>query len=260
MISFGPAGCGGLKEIIPNLEKYQVSGLRACEIPFTYQIWIKPEQAVWIKEEMKQRNLSIRLSIHAPYWINLNSAEKEKIEQGKKRIIDCCRIGELMGAERVVFHAGFYGKKDKEESYQNIKRAIVDILDEIKKNKWKIKISPETMGKTGIFGSAEEILRLVKETGCDFCVDFAHLWAREQGRVSYEEIYFRFKEFDSLHCHFSGIVFGDKGEKSHKPTPDEEIEKLLKALPKNKDILIINEAPDPVGDSLRMLEIFEKFS
>lgn len=258
MIRFGPAGCGGVKEIVENLERYQKMGLGACEIPFTYQIWIKEEDAREIAREIKEKKIDIKLSIHAPYWINLNSSEPVKIEQGKKRIIDCCRIGGAIGAYTVVFHAGFYGKRDKEESYQNIKNAILEVMDEIKKNKWKIKISPETMGKTGIFGSTEEILRLHKETGCWFCVDFAHLWAREQGKIKYEDIYSKFKEFDSLHCHFSGIIYGDKGEKSHKPTPEEEIKKLLAVLPKDKDIVFINEAPDPIGDAKKMLDVWKK--
>lgn len=259
MIKFGPAGSGGVKEIISNLETYQKMGFGACEIPFTYQIWINENEAREIAKQIKEKKINIKLSIHAPYWVNLNSAEKEKIEKSKKRIIDCCKIGSLLGAEVVVFHAGFYGKRDKEEGYQNIKKAILEIMEEIKKDKLKIKIAPEVMGKINVFGSPEEILRLVKETGCFFCVDFAHLLARTGGKMSYEEMYSLFKEFDDLHCHFSGIEYGDKGEKNHKPTPKEEIEKLLKALPRDKDITIINEASDPVKDSLMMLEIFNKF-
>ena len=33
----------------------------------------------------------------------------------------------------------------------------------IRKNNWKIKIAPETMGKINVFGSIEEISSLVKE-------------------------------------------------------------------------------------------------
>ena len=36
----------------------------------------------------------------------------------------------------MVFHAGFYGKMDRETSYLNIKKAVLDILEEIRKNKW----------------------------------------------------------------------------------------------------------------------------
>jgi len=259
MIRFGPAGLGSVKEAVSNLERYAKLGLRACEIAFTYGIYIKNEKdAKEIGEKAKE--LGIKLSIHAPYYINLNSAEKEKIEASKKRIIDCCRIGEAMGAEVVVFHAGFYGKMGKEESYLNIKKAVLEILDEIRKNKWKIKIAAETMGKINVFGSADEILRLEKETGCSICLDFAHLWAREQGKVEYSGIYEKFLVKKELHCHFSGIEFGDKGEKNHKFTPEAEIKKLLSVLPRNKDITIINESPNPIGDAEKMLKIWNSLS
>ena len=253
---FGPAGLRGVEKAVSNLKNYAKLGLKACEIAFTHGVYIHSERdAEMIGKKAKE--LGIKLSIHAPYWINLNSSEKKKIEESKKRIIDSCRIGELMGAEIVVFHAGFFGKGDKEEAYQNIKKAVLEMLDEIKRNKWNIRIAAETMGKINVFGSAEEILRLVKETGCGFCLDFAHLYARSLGKDSYAEIYEKFRHFPELHCHFSGIEFGDKGEKNHKLTPDDEIRKLLKVLPKNKEITIINESPEPIKDSEKMSEVWK---
>ncbi len=260
MIRFGPAGFGGVKEAVSNIEKFHSLGLKACEIPFTYSVFIKEgkhkEEIQEIREASKK--FDIRLSIHAPYWINLNSKEKIKIEESKKRILACCKIGELLEAEVVVFHAGFYGKMDRENSFQNIKKAVLELMREIHRNKWKIKIAPETMGKVNVFGSAEEILRLVSETKCSFCLDFAHLLAREQGKMSYSEMYEKFKNFPELHCHFSGIVYGEKGEKNHKLTPEKEIRKLLESLPKNKEITIINESPNPIQDAERMLKIWKE--
>ena len=259
-IRLGPAGLGAkLGDAAESLERYHKMGIRACEIPFTYGIFIKEDKHKKEIKEIKEaaKKFDIKLSIHTPYWLNLNSKEKIKIEASKKRILDCCKIGELLGAEIVVFHAGFYGGMDKEECYHNIKKAIIEIMDKIKKEKWKIKIAPETMGKLNVFGTPEEILRLVKETGCSFCLDFAHMHARSIGKSSYSKIYEQFKQFPKLHCHFSGINFGSKGEISHKLTPESEIKKLLEALPKGKDITIINESPDPVGDSLKSKRILE---
>jgi len=256
MIKFGPAGLGGVKEAEENLKHFHQLGLTACEIAFTYGVYIKnKEDAVRIGKAAKK--LGIQLSIHAPYWINLNSKEKRKIEESKKRILNCCEIGNFLGADCVVFHPGYYGKMDKEETYEIIKNNIIDIQKTIKQKKWKIKLAPETTGKLNVFGSINEILRLVKETGCIFTLDFAHIYARSNGKISYEEIYKPFSHFNSLHCHFSGIVFGLKGEKHHKITPENELKKLLSALPRNKDIVIINESPDPVGDSVKALKIWQ---
>ena len=173
----------------------------------------------------------------------------------KKRILDCCKTGELLGAKYVVFHPGYYGKNSKEETYENIKNAILDMMKEIKKNKWRINIAVETMGKVNVFGSIEETKKLVKETKCGFCLDFAHLLARSNGKMSYEEMIEEFKEFKSWNCHFSGIEYGEKGEKHHKITPIEELKKLIKVLPKDKEITIINESPQPFEDSVESVKL-----
>jgi deoxyribonuclease-4 len=137
---------------------------------------------------------------------------------------------------------------------------ILNLQEEIRKNKWKIKLCPETTGRMNVFGKENEILQLIKDTGCFFTIDFAHLWARNQGKKSYREFYEKVRHFDRLHCHFSGIEYGKTGEKKHILTPERAIKSLLKILPKNKDITIINESPDPVGDSAKSLKIWKNLN
>ena len=86
------------------------------------------------KAQQKAKELGIRLSIHAHYWINLNSEEPEKIEQSKERILECLKVGTWLGAEVVVFHPGFYGKMSREETYQNIEKQMKELETERKKN------------------------------------------------------------------------------------------------------------------------------
>jgi deoxyribonuclease IV len=256
MIRLGPAGIGPVKDVEKTFKMYQENDIKAAEIPFTYSVFIKKKEDAE-KVRNAARKFGISLSIHAPYWVNLNSKEKEKIEESKKRILDSCEVASWIGAEIVVFHAGFYNNEDKETAYQHIKKAVMEMQEVIKKKNWKVKLAVETMGKINIFGSSEEVLRLVKETRCSFCLDFAHMHARSLGKESYKDIYEKFKHFSNLHCHFSGIVFGEKGEKMHKITPREEIEKLLKSLPKEKQITIINESPSPIDDTIVSLNILK---
>jgi len=254
-IKFGPSGLGPVKEAVENLEEYARLGLSACEIAFTYGVYIKDEgDAKDIGKRAKE--LGIDLSIHAPYWINLNSKEKIKVEKSKERILKSCEIGELMGVKKVVFHAGFYAGLDEEETYENIRDEIIEIMKEIKKKKWNVELAPETMGKINVFGSVEQISRLVKDTGCSFCIDFAHILARDK-KVDYGKVERLFPSKD-WHCHFSGIVYGDKGEKHHVLTEREGWRGLLSGLPKDREITIINESPDPVGDAVKGLELNKK--
>lgn len=115
-IKFGPAGLGPVKTALQTLGEYHKLGLRACEIAFTYSVYIKPEDAKIIGK--KAAELGIDLSIHAQYWLNLSSSEKEKREATKKRILECCKIGEILGVKVVVFHPGYYinqGKTEKDK-------------------------------------------------------------------------------------------------------------------------------------------------
>jgi deoxyribonuclease-4 len=254
-IRFGPAGLGPVAAAEDNLMELARLGLRACEVAFTYGVYIKNERDA-LRIGKKAQELGIELSVHAPYWVNLNSDEKAKREATKQRILESCRIGEALGAKVVVFHPGYYGK-DKEKAFETIKSGIEDILEEIKKKGWKIKIAPETMGKVNVFGSIEEISRLVKETGCSFCLDFAHILARDK-KVDYEKVekLFPGKEW---HCHFSGIEYGEKGERNHIPTPKEKWKELLVELKNlDKEIRIINESPRMTEDCVDGLRILKE--
>lgn len=252
-IKFGPAGLGPVKDAEKVLEQYHKLGLKACEIAFTYSVYIKNEEDA-LRIGKKAKELGINLSIHAPYFVNLNSKEKAKREASKGRILECCRVGELLGASHVVFHPGYYGQ-DREAAYETVKQGISELMAELKKKGWKIKLAPETMGKVNVFGSLEEISKLVKDTGCSFCIDFAHILARDK-EVDYSRI-IRLFPGKEWHCHFSGIVYGDKGEKHHKTTETNEWKTLLSSLPKDKEITIINESPTLVDDSVEGLKIYQ---
>jgi deoxyribonuclease IV len=255
MIKIGPTGLGPVKEAIENLEEYKRLGFSCCEVLFTYGAYINKKEAEPIAKKAKE--LGIKLSIHAPYWINLNSADKKKVEQSKERILKSCEIGNYLGAYRIVFHPGFYAGMDKEETYGNIKNQILELQEIIKQNKWKPELAPETTGKKNVFGSVDEILRLVRETKCSFCIDFAHILARE-GKVDYKEILSRFKDYKEIHIHFSGIEYGEKGEKKHKKTEKKDAKELIESLKKyaqEKEIVIINESPFAIEDSLMTLKL-----
>ncbi|GIU68696.1 MAG: hypothetical protein KatS3mg001_546 [Candidatus Pacearchaeota archaeon] len=254
MILFGPSGLGSIKDSIKNLEMYKKLGLMACEIPFTYGIYIKEKEDA-IKIGKQAEKLGIELSIHAPYWINLNSKDKVKLEKSKERILGCCKVGTLLKATRVVFHPGYYSN-NKKEDFDFIKKQIIELLDKSKEKGYTPKLAPEIMGKVNVFGNIEEIENLVKETGCDFCIDFAHILARYKNYL-FKETIEKFKDKKELHVHFSGIVYTEKGERHHKITPKEDLKKLLVSLPQNKKIVLINESPSPVEDSIVALNIYK---
>ena len=256
-ILIGPAGSGG--SAIEGFEKVKKAGLDAVEIEFVHSIWLNESEAKKLAEENKK--LKLIFSIHAPYYINLNSKEKQKIGASRSRILKSCEIASYLGAKYIVFHPGFYQGMSEEQTYNNIKEQIIKMLDEIKANKWDVQLCPETTGKSSQFGSLDELIKLKKETGCHICVDFSHLMARANGKITYEEIAEKIEKakLGHIHAHFSGIEFSEKGERRHLLTPDSEIKSLLTALKKhNIDCTIINESPDPIGDAIKMKKFLEK--
>lgn len=253
-IYIGPAGTGGSSA--QGFINVKNAGMDAVEIEFTYSIWMTTKDAGKIRELNKK--LGLKLSIHAPYYINLNSEDKRKILASKKRILGCCEIGNIVGAKYVIFHPGYYSGMSREQTYQNIKKQVLDMQKIIKRNKWHVILAPETTGKPSQFGDLEDLIRMKKETGCHLCIDFAHLKARYNGKMSYEEMAEAIKKANLGHlpCHFSGIEFTEKGERRHLITSEKEIKEFLRALKKHKvDCTIINESPDPLGDALKTKKI-----
>ncbi len=271
-IYLGPAGIPTVakeKSTLEGIKTVSELGLNAMEIEFVRGVKMSNELA---KEAGKlAEKLGIRLSVHAPYFINLCSSEKEKIKASKKRILDSMERASLMNAEIVCVHAGYYGKLSKEEAYEKIKEACEDIIKKAKSRGWdNTSLALETTGKVSQFGTLDEIIKICKEVkGCKIVVDFAHIYARQAGRIDYKEIFDKLKilKFKHYNFHFSGIKFspvkatGKGNERYHLPIASNSppFEPLAKEILRRKiSATIISESPLLEQDSLKMKKIFEK--
>ncbi|MFH1791650.1 MAG: TIM barrel protein [Candidatus Omnitrophota bacterium] len=253
MLRLGPAGSGGLGNL-EGIEYVREKGLDALEVEFTYGVYMPNDAAKTISKRAKE--LAVSLSVHAPYYINLASKEKEKVAASKKRIIDSAEKAHLLGAGYVVFHAGFYQDRTADETYRLIRNEVEDILKAIKKKRWAVQLAPETTGKKSQFGSLDELLALHGEIGSSVCVDFAHILARE-GKIDYKNVFDKLKNFKTVHSHFSGIEYGDKGERKHRITSRKDLMPLLTEIARRDvDITIINESPDPVRDCIKTKKLY----
>lgn len=250
MITVGPAGSSGLGNY-EGVKRCKELGLGCMEVEFTYGVRMKNDEAKRVGELAKKSG--IKLSVHAPYYVNLCSAERAKITASKKRILDSCERAHYLGAKFVVFHAAFYGKRAKEECYKMVKEAVIEMQEIIKQKKWDVMLAPETTGKGSQFGDLDELVKLSKETGCAVCIDFAHLKARNIGKIDYDDVMNKVKKIKNKTAHFSGIEWGPKGERSHVLTKESDIKELMLYLKKYKiSINIVNESPDPFGDAVKM--------
>ncbi|MBS3113038.1 TIM barrel protein [Candidatus Woesearchaeota archaeon] len=245
-------------------------GLDAMELEFVHSINLTNEKAKELKKAAEDNDL--KLSCHAPYFVNLCSNEPSKIAASKQRILKSAEIANIAGAESVTFHAGYYQGKDTEKVYEKIKKEIQEIVLSLRKKGNTIKISPETTGKGSQFGSIKELVKIAQEIkGVSLCVDFAHLYARSIGKFNGEKDFGSTIDYiknelgksyiEDMHVHFSGMNYGPKGERNHLVLEDEnnkfDYKGLIKAFQKYKvKGIIVSESPNIEKDALLMQKLF----
>ena len=234
-------------------------GLNAMEIEFVHGVNMSIGSARAAGKIAKE--LDILLSVHAPYYINL--CNPEKAEASKKRIIDSCERAHHLGAWIVVFHPGFYGSS-KENAFNMVLEACESMSEKIEREGWNVYLGLETTGKSSQFGTMEENAGVHKKIKrCIPVVDFSHIYARNNGRISFGEVLEKMAELrlPRYHCHFSGIEYTEKGEKRHLEISSKrpDFGELAKSLVKSniKEIAIISESPLLEQDSLKMIKMLE---
>ncbi len=249
MIRIGTAGIPSeVKTSQEAIKWLRAHDLDAMEVEFVRGVKMSYDTAKKLGELARENDIS--LSVHAPYYINLCNPEKR--DASIKRIVDSAKRAEFFNGI-VVVHPGYYGKNTLEEC----KQFIVEACEEIRK-KTSAEIGLETMGRTSQFGDLDQILSIYKKTKCAPVVDFAHIYARNFGKINYGEILDKMSQFKHIHSHFSGIRYGNHGEINHEPIGNPDFTELAKLLIKRKvDITMICESPLLEKDAIKMKNILE---
>lgn len=208
-------------------------GLHHLEIAWVRSVRVTDESCAEIKATAQKHGIT--LSIHAPYYININSQTSEKMAASDERLLAAARKGFLAGARDIVFHPGSYHNQPPEQVYQRGKEKLLEITGKLREEGVDVILRPETMGKRAMLGNLEEAVRWSQEVpGILPCIDWAHLHAR-RGDGSFNS-YAEFSEALDLvkeglgeyglknsHFHLSGIDYGEKGEKAHLPLNEADL-------------------------------------
>ena len=206
---------------ISGIKRVHELGLGCMELEFVRGVKMGERTAHAVGNVAKEQD--IRLSVHAPYYINLN-AEGETLLKSKERILNSARIGNICGAKSVVIHAGFCQKEKRQAVFEKIKKALIEIKETLKSEDINITLRIETMGRKSQFGSLDDVLRITEVEGVLPCIDFSHLHAITGKNNTHDEfgsILSRVEDklgregLDNMHIHVSGIEYTDKGEKNH---------------------------------------------
>jgi deoxyribonuclease IV len=253
------------------IEYSRLLGFEHLEIAWVQSVRVTDESCAEIKVAATTNRIS--LSVHAPYYINLNSQTDELMRKSDERLLAAARKGYLAGARDIVFHPGSYHSQPPEQVYERAKEKMLEITEILRKEKVKVTLRPETMGKGAMFGTLDETIQLSRDVpGVLPAIDFAHCHARTGRLNSYDEFCTMLtavetglgrRGLDNIHIHLSGIKYGPKGEQSHLPLNEADMKyrELLQALVdfEVKGSLAV-EAPEPfhVADALTIQATYRR--
>lgn len=264
-ISGLPMGDGNTKFNYASGITYLKSiGLEAMELPFVRSVNVTDKN----KDEIFKRKIenNFYLSAHGSYFINLNADEEEKQVKSIERILKCVEGLNKVEGRSLIFHAGFYLKDSKEETYNTIKENLLKLPHN------GVDYRLETTGKESQFGNLQELVSLCKEIeSCKLCIDFSHIHARYNGHLKSYDDFSKILQYiedelgrealEDLHMHISGIHYTEKGERNHLPLLESDFNyvECLRAL-KNFGVkgCIICESPILERDALLLKETYEK--
>lgn len=226
-LGFGTAGFPSMapkKDPIAALQVVKEIGLDCLELEFAHGVRMRDEMAQEIAKTAKK--LGIMLTAHAPYYINLNAKEQDKIDASINRLLQTARLAGMCGAYSMTFHAAFYMKDDPKTVFGIVKRYLKQITERLTDEQNEIHLRPELTGRKSQFGTLEELCELSQEiTQVYPCLDFSHNAARTDSEHNnydhFSEIFERYKNalgktaLKQMHIHVAGIQYGPKGEIKH---------------------------------------------
>lgn len=261
-------GAGGTLKGIKHAHSL---GLNAMEMEWVQSVPKNVEHVEEIGALAKQ--LDFTLTVHAPFFINLNSTDESKLEASKKRILDSLSMAQIAGAVSVCVHAAFNGQAEPSKVLDNVRKATDQLLRFKNTLFPDVNLAYETMGKHSQWGTLEETLIIAKEFDMYPCVDVAHMHARANGGINstkeWNELldtYVRFlgkNSMKKMHLHFSGIEYNGKGERKHLPirASDARWKDFLKVLVE-RDVggVLVSESPLLEDDALFLRKEYEKLS
>lgn len=268
MIKFGPAGiplsCKG-RTVRDGIIYTRNLELDAMEVQFVRGIRMTEDEAVKVRETAEEAE--VELHVKAPYYINL-AGDEANVEMSRNKILATGKLADLMGAETVVFHPGFYGELSKEETMRRIVRNVRELRNVFVQEAWKPRLGMEIMGKRNVFGSLEEVVEVCsKVKGIVPVIDFAHIHARGNGVLQDPEdfmvVFDRLKalELDHHLIHFTGIHYENGNARYRLPIKkgDLKFEPLCDVLlDTNRSATIISTSPILEHDAMYMNIVFDR--
>lgn len=180
------------------------------------------------------REQGIRMSLHAPYYINLSGDSDERMEKNCEYIVKSARACHWLGGDRIVVHCGGLSGMERQVALEH---TLLNLREGLKALEAEgldhIRMCIETMGKVNVLGDQEEVCTICQmDERLLPCIDFGHLNARSQGGMYTEGDFAALLDLlenrlgqeraKHFHAHFSKIQYGKGGEIKHLTFADTE--------------------------------------
>lgn len=223
----------------------------------------------------------IFLSAHSPMQVSIGSKKPGVRFLSTELVCEHVRILKEIQPNKpvhIVVHAANFSERTPEEVWEVQRKTLWSLWYKLKEQRLLdvACICIENLGKINQVGDVADIIRLCNLTDNFLpCIDFGHLHGRSLGKFlnSKEEFQDVFHELyvglpawkvNSMHIHFSKLLYTNKGEKKHTCFHDKEagpkpafFVRALSSLPEDFNPIIVCESSEPHKDGYQLMRNFE---
>lgn len=256
------------RSTLAGIKQVRTLNLNAMELEFVRRINVTEETASVIKQAAKEHD--VLLTCHGQYFINLNAKDPATLAASVQRILTAADMANNAGAWSICYHIAYYMKDPTETVFQRVKQQVKQIVAQLKDTGNPIWLRPETGGKINQFADIDDLIRLSQEVEQVLpCIDWAHHYARTNGRVNNKEEFSAIlaklekhlgrQALDNMHMHIEGIEYTERGERCHRNFDESGFNyKDLMSIWKEFKIkgVAISESPNIETDALTAKEIY----
>lgn len=232
-----------------------------------------------VYEKMVEHGLF--LTVHSPMSVVIGSVKKSVRFMSTETICEQLKMLRQIQPDktaRIVVHAANFSDRTSGEVWAVQRKTLWSLYYKMRERGLldNSLICIENLGKINQVGDVEDIIRLCNITDNFIpCIDFGHLHGRSLGKFlnSKEDFLQVFQQLyaglpawkvNTMHIHFSKLIYTDKGEKKHTvfhdkaagPKPSFFI-RALGSLPAEFNPVIICESPDSYTDGYQLMRNYK---
>jgi deoxyribonuclease-4 len=204
------------------------------------QSWKKPKPR---DDAQALRTSTVPIYVHAPYLINVASANNRVRIPSRKILQDTCDAAADVGAAAVIVHGGHADDKDMEAGFERWVKALDSLNTDV-----PVYLENTAGGDHAMARHFDTIARLwdhIGDKGIGFCLDTCHAWAAGEALIdAVERIKAITGRIDLVHCNDSRDAAGSGADRHANFGTGQIDPQLLVAVVTAADAPVICETAD----------------